>query len=74
MLTEMAGEFPSLTRVFVDERDIYLAHSLKRCTKMSLGPAGRVCLFYIYLVHKSVLVFYCEQCVSYQHVSTVKTG
>ena len=49
MLTEMAGEFPSLTRVFVDERDIYLAHSLKRCTKMSLGPAGRVCLFYIYL-------------------------
>ncbi|XP_067936281.1 traB domain-containing protein-like [Watersipora subatra] len=41
MLTEMAGEFPSLTRVFVDERDVFLAHSLKRSTQVQLGPAGQ---------------------------------
>jgi len=28
MLTEMTGEFPSITEVFVNERDVYLAHSL----------------------------------------------
>ncbi|KAG7299725.1 hypothetical protein JYU34_016724 [Plutella xylostella] len=28
MLEEMAGEFPALRRVFVHERDLYLAHSL----------------------------------------------
>jgi len=28
MLQEMAGEFPGLSRVFVDERDVYLAHTL----------------------------------------------
>jgi len=29
LLKEMAGEFPALSRVFVDERDLYLAHSLQ---------------------------------------------
>lgn len=29
LLKEMTGEFPALSRVFVDERDIYLTHSLK---------------------------------------------
>jgi len=29
LLAEMAGEFPALSRVFVDERDVYLAHSLQ---------------------------------------------
>ncbi|XP_023231893.1 traB domain-containing protein-like isoform X1 [Centruroides sculpturatus] len=29
MLAEMTGEFPALSRVFVKERDIYLAYSLK---------------------------------------------
>ncbi|ESO99290.1 hypothetical protein LOTGIDRAFT_113686, partial [Lottia gigantea] len=29
MLKEMTGEFPALSRVFVDERDIFLTHSLK---------------------------------------------
>lgn len=33
LLSEMAGTFPSLTRVFVDERDVYLANSLKQCAK-----------------------------------------
>ncbi|CAG2175600.1 unnamed protein product [Oppiella nova] len=28
MLTEMTGEFPTLSRVFVEERDTYLAYSL----------------------------------------------
>ena len=28
MLAEMAGEFPGLSSVFVNERDIFLAHSL----------------------------------------------
>lgn len=29
MLAEMTGEFPALSRVFVKERDVYLAYSLK---------------------------------------------
>lgn len=29
LLKEMTGEFPALSRVFVDERDVFLAHSLK---------------------------------------------
>ena len=29
MLAEMAGEFPALSSVFVDERDIFLTHSLQ---------------------------------------------
>merc|ERR1740131_270926 len=29
MLAEMAGEFPALSRVFVEERDLFLAHSLQ---------------------------------------------
>lgn len=33
MLKEMTGEFPALSRVFVEERDIYLAHSLKNLSK-----------------------------------------
>ncbi|CAL1527020.1 unnamed protein product [Lymnaea stagnalis] len=30
MIEEMTGEFPALGRVFVKERDIYLAHSLRK--------------------------------------------
>lgn len=40
LLTEMAGEFPSLSRVFVEERDVYLCHSLKRCTQINVGNTG----------------------------------
>ena len=28
MLEDLAGEYPSMTRVFLDERDVYLAHNL----------------------------------------------
>lgn len=28
LLREMAGEFPELSRIFVDERDQYMAHTL----------------------------------------------
>jgi pheromone shutdown protein TraB len=31
LLEEMAGDFPALSRVFVNERDVYLAHSLQVC-------------------------------------------
>jgi pheromone shutdown protein TraB len=33
MLSEMTGEFPSITEVFVNERDAYLAHSLLLATQ-----------------------------------------
>lgn len=33
---EMTGEFPSLSRVFVHERDIYLAYSLKKAAMLAL--------------------------------------
>ncbi|ESO02300.1 hypothetical protein HELRODRAFT_66410, partial [Helobdella robusta] len=36
VLQEMTGEFPALSRVFVQERDIYLAHSLKMASLLSM--------------------------------------
>jgi len=33
MLSEMTGEFPSITEVFVNERDTHLAHSLLLATQ-----------------------------------------
>ncbi|XP_033105618.1 traB domain-containing protein-like [Anneissia japonica] len=33
MLEEMTGEFPALSRVFVTERDMFLANSLQMCTQ-----------------------------------------
>jgi len=39
LLKEMAGEFPALSRVFVDERDLYLAHSLQMAADVL--PIGR---------------------------------
>ena len=46
MLAEMAGEYPALASVFVDERDIFLAHSLQMAAEAipthALSPSGRV--------------------------------
>lgn len=39
MLAEMAGEFPALSRVFVSERDLFLAHSLQMSAD-SMPPCG----------------------------------
>eukprot|EP00096_Caligus_rogercresseyi_P013256 TRINITY_DN5932_c0_g1_i1.p1 TRINITY_DN5932_c0_g1~~TRINITY_DN5932_c0_g1_i1.p1 ORF type:complete len:569 (+),score=186.81 TRINITY_DN5932_c0_g1_i1:64-1770(+) len=36
MLEEMTGEFPALTKVFIDERDLFLAHSLQIAGSHSL--------------------------------------
>ena len=33
LLKEMTGEFPALSQVFVEERDIYLTHSLKMAAR-----------------------------------------
>lgn len=33
MLKEMTGEFPGLSKVFVEERDTFLAHSLKHAAQ-----------------------------------------
>ncbi|KAK3101705.1 hypothetical protein FSP39_005707, partial [Pinctada imbricata] len=38
MLEEMTGEFPALSRVFVNERDIYLASSLKAAAEPIQHP------------------------------------
>ena len=38
----MRREFPNFMRVFLDERDIFLAHSLKRSTQIQLGPEGKI--------------------------------
>ena len=40
MLAEMAGEFPALSRVFVAERDLFLAHSLQLAASSGAGRAG----------------------------------
>lgn len=34
MLLEMAGEFPALSRVFVEERDLFLTHSLQTAAQI----------------------------------------
>jgi len=48
MLADMASEFPSLNNVFVTERDIYLANSLKRSSRISLGPIGMLDFIDVY--------------------------
>jgi len=40
MLAEMAGEFPALSRVFVTERDLFLAHSLQMSADSLPPPSG----------------------------------
>merc|ERR1719402_1947412 len=41
MLAEMAGEFPALSRVFVTERDLFLAHSLQMAADAFPVPGAR---------------------------------
>jgi len=44
MLKEMTGEFPGLSKVFVDERDTFLAHALKHAAQPlqhPIVPAGK---------------------------------
>jgi len=39
MLEDLAGEFPAMTKVFVDERDIYLAHTMRVVLEDPRHPA-----------------------------------
>ncbi|XP_076448471.1 traB domain-containing protein-like isoform X2 [Babylonia areolata] len=39
LLKEMTGEFPALSKVFVEERDIYLTHSLKLAARSREHPS-----------------------------------
>jgi len=45
MLHEMTGEFPSLSRVFVAERDIFLANSLRITAKPVRDPRSACGLY-----------------------------
>jgi len=38
MLREMTGEFPAMSYVFLNERDMYLAHSLRLASKRIYNP------------------------------------
>jgi len=42
MLAELKGQFPSITRVFVQERDIYLAHSLWLVATQHYNAGGNI--------------------------------
>lgn len=42
MLEEMTGEFPTLSRVFVQERDLCLAHSLQLAATDAAGDANQL--------------------------------
>nr|CAG4634970.1 EOG090X0AQH [Alona affinis] len=42
MLEEMTGEFPTLSRVFVDERDLCLAHSMQLAATDAASEAERL--------------------------------
>ena len=46
MLAEMAGEFPALSRVFVAERDLFLAHSLQLAAEGPGAGGGNVGLLH----------------------------
>ena len=48
LLKEMTGEFPALSQVFVEERDIYLTHSLKMASRPREypdRPEGKIFFF-----------------------------
>jgi len=54
MLREMTGEFPALSEVFVKERDMYLANSLRLAAQPIRDPrddAGK----YVYYVNIMIL-------------------
>jgi hypothetical protein len=57
MLREMTGEFPALSRVFVAERDIYLANSLHLAAQPIPDPRSNTgCwLFGVFLALLSVV-------------------
>ena len=38
MLKQMTGEYPALSQVFVGERDVFLAHSLRVATRPVMHP------------------------------------
>lgn len=38
LLAELAGEYPALGEVFLDERDIFLTHSLQAAAQSILTP------------------------------------
>ncbi|XP_018333937.1 traB domain-containing protein [Agrilus planipennis] len=38
LLAEMSGQYPALGEVFVDERDVYLTHSLQMAATLKLQP------------------------------------
>lgn len=41
LLEEMAGEYPAMSRVFVEERDSYLAYSLKQASETPIHDATK---------------------------------
>ena len=53
MLREMTGEFPALSQVFVTERDLYLARSLRNAASMLPSHNGKL-MFWKDLLLKSV--------------------
>uniref|UniRef100_A0A182JZB0 TraB n=1 Tax=Anopheles christyi TaxID=43041 RepID=A0A182JZB0_9DIPT len=40
IMLEMADEFPAFGRVFIDERDLYLCHSLQLAARPQISPVG----------------------------------
>jgi pheromone shutdown protein TraB len=38
VMEELGGNFPALSRVFINERDAYLAHSLQVAVSSNLRP------------------------------------
>lgn len=52
MLKEMTGEFPGLSKVFVNERDTFLAHSLKHAAQPlphPIIPGGMLLQYFFYI-------------------------
>lgn len=52
LLAEMAGEYPALGEVFVDERDVYLTHSLQMAASSRLHPRS---MYFHFLIQFGIL-------------------
>ena len=55
----MTGEFPGLSRVFVSERDAFLAHALKHAAKPLQNPhppGGKSCSYVVCLILSHIMI------------------
>lgn len=56
LLADLAGEYPAFGEVFLDERDVFLTHSLQAAAQSVLTPE---CKFKIVCMYVYTIIFFC---------------